>query len=54
MSTHQWESILVKYFALINQRENEIDDIRCKLCENKKFVPRDLFTIIDVDAKNFI
>lgn len=54
MSTHQWESILVKYFALINQRENEIDDIRCKLCENKKFVPRDLFAIIDVDAKNFI
>lgn len=54
MSSRQWENILVKYFQLINQRENEIDDIRCKLCENKTFVPSDLFSTIDVNAKNFI
>ena len=54
MKSNPLTETLIKYFSTIKSQDEEIEKIRCTLCQNEEFFPKLLFNSLDTNSKNFL
>ena len=54
MKDNSSKDILIKYFSTIKNHDNEIEELRKSLCNNKHFLPKNLFDSIDINLKSYL
>ena len=54
MKGNSSNDILIKYFSCIKNHDNEIEELRQSLCNNKHFHPKNLFDSININHKSYL